>query len=55
MDRAEQYEQSLEDFLNKQTASILGISEVTLQIHRSQVMRKMKAESFAELIRMAVK
>jgi FixJ family two-component response regulator len=41
--------------LNKQAASELGISEVTLQIHRSQVMRKMQAESLAELVRMAVK
>ena len=41
--------------LNKQAASELGISEVTLQIHRSQVMRKMQAESFAELVRMSVK
>jgi FixJ family two-component response regulator len=41
--------------LNKQAASVLGISEVTLQIHRSQVMRKMQAESLAELVRMAVK
>jgi FixJ family two-component response regulator len=41
--------------LNKQAASILGISEVTLQIHRSQVMRKMQADSFAELVRIAVK
>jgi FixJ family two-component response regulator len=41
--------------LNKQAASVLGISEVTLQIHRGQVMRKMQAESFAELVRMAVK
>jgi FixJ family two-component response regulator len=41
--------------LNKQAASLLGISEVTLQIHRSQVMRKMEAESFADLVRMAVK
>jgi FixJ family two-component response regulator len=41
--------------LNKQAASVLGISEVTLQIHRSQVMRKMNAESFADLVRMAVK
>jgi FixJ family two-component response regulator len=40
--------------LNKQAASILGISEVTLQIHRSQVMRKMQAESLPELVRMAV-
>jgi FixJ family two-component response regulator len=41
--------------LNKQAASVLGISEVTLQIHRSQIMRKMRAESFADLVRMAVK
>ena len=41
--------------LNKQAASLLGISEVTLQIHRSQVMRKMEAESLADLVRMAVK
>jgi len=41
--------------LNKQAAAILEISEVTLQIHRSQVMRKMQAESFADLVRMAVK
>ena len=41
--------------LNKQAASALGISEVTLQIHRSQVMRKMRAGSLAELVRMAVK
>jgi FixJ family two-component response regulator len=41
--------------LNKQAASVLNISEVTLQIHRSQVMKKMKADSFADLVRMAVK
>jgi FixJ family two-component response regulator len=41
--------------LNKQAASVLGISEVTLQIHRSQVMRKTRAESLAELVRMAMK
>jgi len=41
--------------LNKQAAFILGISEVTLQIHRSQVMRKMEAGSFADLVRMAIK
>jgi FixJ family two-component response regulator len=41
--------------LNKQAACVLGISEVTLQIHRSQVMRKMRAESLADLVRMAVK
>jgi FixJ family two-component response regulator len=41
--------------LNKQAASVLGISEVTLQIHRSQVMRKMEATSLADLVRMALK
>ena len=39
--------------LNKQAAAELGISEVTLQIHRSRIMRKMAAESFAHLVRMA--
>ena len=41
--------------LNKQSAAQLGISEVTMQIHRRQVMRKMAAESLADLVRMAVK
>jgi FixJ family two-component response regulator len=41
--------------LNKQAACMLGITEVTLQIHRSQIMRKMAARSFAELVRMAGK
>jgi FixJ family two-component response regulator len=40
--------------LNKQAASLLGISEVTFQIHRSQVVRKMQAGSVAELVRMAM-
>jgi FixJ family two-component response regulator len=39
--------------LNKQAASELGISEVTLQIHRRNVMQKMAAASVAELVRMA--
>jgi FixJ family two-component response regulator len=39
--------------LNKQTASKLGISEVTIQIHRSKIMKKMGAGSLAELVRMA--
>jgi hypothetical protein len=41
--------------LNKEAASVLGISEVTVKTHRCQVMRKMQAESFAELVRMAMK
>jgi len=39
--------------LNKQAAAALGISEVTLQIHRGKIMHKMEAGSFAELVRMA--
>lgn len=39
--------------LNKQTAWELGISEVTAQVHRARIMKKMKAGSFAELVRMA--
>ena len=39
--------------LNKQAAAELGISEITLQIHRSSVMKKMGAASLPELVRMA--
>jgi FixJ family two-component response regulator len=38
-------------FLNKQVAAMLGITEVTVQIHRGRIMRKMAASSFADLVR----
>ena len=41
--------------LNKQIAGELGTSEVTIKIHRSQVMKKMSAGSLAELVRMTEK
>jgi len=41
--------------LNKQIAARLGSSEVTVKMHRGQVMRKMKAESVIQLARMAEK
>ena len=39
--------------LNKQVAAELGISDVTIQIHRGRIMKKMEADSLAELVRMA--
>jgi len=41
--------------LNKQAAAELGISEVTLQIHRSKIMQKMEVVSLADLVRTAEK
>jgi FixJ family two-component response regulator len=41
--------------MNKQAAAQLGISEVTLQIHRGKIMQKMRAASLADLVRMAAK
>lgn len=38
---------------NKQCAAKLGIAEITVQVHRAQVMRKMAAGSIPELVRMA--
>jgi len=39
--------------LNKQIAHELHLSEMTVKVHRSQVMRKMRARSVVDLVRMA--
>ena len=41
--------------LNKQVGGELGISEITVKAHRGKVMQKMKADSFAELVKMAAR
>jgi FixJ family two-component response regulator len=40
-------------FMNKQIAAKLGISDITVKVHRASVIRKMGAKSLAELVRMA--
>jgi FixJ family two-component response regulator len=40
---------------NKQSAEKLGIAEITLQIHRRQILKKMGAQSIPDLVRIASK
>jgi len=42
-----------EGLMNKQIAGELGLSEITVKVHRGNVVRKMGAQSLAELVRMA--
>ena len=48
-------QQVVSGLLNKQVAAELKISEVTVKVHREQVMSKMRADSLADLVRMAGK
>jgi FixJ family two-component response regulator len=48
-------QQVVSGLLNKQVAAELEISEFTVKVHRGQVMRKMHANSLADLVRMAEK
>ncbi len=51
----ESFRYTVAGFLNKQAAGELGITENTFQVHRGRVMRKMKADSLAELVRMSMR
>ena len=39
--------------MNKQVAAEMGLSEVTVKVHRHNLMKKLDARSFADLVRMA--
>ena len=43
----------LDGLMNKQIAAKLGVSEITVKVHRGHMMQKMKARSVIELVAMA--
>jgi FixJ family two-component response regulator len=45
----------VQGLLNKQVADALGVTEITIKVHRRHIMQKMNARSFADLVRMAGK
>jgi FixJ family two-component response regulator len=51
----EVFHHTVAGLLNKQAAEALGVAENTYQVHRGRVMRKMKADSLADLVRMSAK
>ena len=51
----EVFEYIVAGFLNKQAAAELGIAENTFQVHRGRVMKKMEANSLADLVRMSTR
>ena len=52
---SEVFELVVKGLLNKQIALQLGTSEITIKLHRRQVMEKMQADSLADLVRMSEK
>jgi FixJ family two-component response regulator len=51
----EVFQYTVAGFLNKQAAAELGITENTFQVHRGRAMRKMEADSLADLVRMSMR